>query len=53
MDLIKPLKTRHRVCFFGRKLILQYAYRIPAESTGSWEIVWRDATFVQLKEKGE
>lgn len=46
-ELIKPLRTRHRVSFFGRKLILQYAHRRPIGDCGSWEIIWKDATYLE------
>ncbi len=54
-ELILPIRTRHRISFWGRKLILQYAYRVPVGDCGSWEVIWKDATCVeeQLKEQGE
>ena len=46
-ELIQPLRTRHRVSFWGRKLILQYAYRVPFGQCGSWEVIWKDATYLE------
>ena len=51
-ELIRPIKQRHRVSFLG-KLILQYAYRVPIGDCGSWDVIWRDAKFVELDLKSE
>jgi hypothetical protein len=47
-ELEKPLIKRHRIkrTLFGAVLVLQYRYRRPAESIGSYDYKYADAKVV-------